>query len=288
MMPDVQEVLRIQNLLGEGPVWNGFESALYWVDITRHWVCRYFHQTGIFEKFDLGLAVGCFAFREQGGMILAVQDGISFWDTDKQELDYLVKIDAGGSDSRFNDGKVDPQGRFWAGMMGSQPVHNLYRLDPDYSLRTMESNIQISNGIGWSPDYRKMYYTDTPTGKIDQYDFDALTGSIENRRLFAEIPASKGVPDGLAVDAEGFVWSACWGGWRVIRYDPDGKTEKELSLPAEYPTSCAFGGDTLDELYITSASEPLTPEEKNKRPMDGSLFRCDAGVRGMPGTCFAG
>jgi sugar lactone lactonase YvrE len=194
----------------------------------------------------------------------------------------------------FNDGAVDRQGRFWAGTMCypydacGQPEGSLYRLDPDLSVHTMETGIGISNGIGWSPDNRLMYFTDSPLHMIYVYDFDASTGTIENRRPFVHTPDEKGFPDGLAVDSEGFIWSACWGGGKIKRYDPDGKVERTIRLPVQYPTSCAFGGESLDELYITSDSRAVSEEKRAQQPFAGDLFRLQAGIKGLEQPKFAG
>ncbi|HEV2579310.1 MAG TPA: SMP-30/gluconolactonase/LRE family protein, partial [Ktedonobacteraceae bacterium] len=169
-----------------------------------------------------------------------------------------------------------------------QPEGSLYRLDPDHSLHVMETNIRISNGIGWSPDRRLMYFTDSPLRMIYVYDFDAASGALENRRPFVHTPTEKGVPDGLTVDSEGFIWSACWGGWKITRYDPAGKVERVLQLPVQYPTSCAFGGASLDELFITSAWTALSEEKRRQQPLAGDLFRADVGVKGLEEPKFAG
>jgi len=274
--------------LGEGPVWNADEQALYWVDIEQGRVHRLHPATGAHDVFDLGLPIGALGFRSSGGLVIATRAGFAFWDLQTQELRFVADPEADRPDARFNDGAVDRQGRFWAGTMGQGPTSSLYRLDPDGSVHRMETGITIANGIGWSPDNRTMYFTDSPLRVIYAYDFDPATGAIENRRPFVHTPDEEGVPDGLVVDSEGFVWSARWGGWKVTRYDPAGKVEREVRLPVQHPTSCTFGGPRLDELYVTSAWTALSEEERGKQPWAGDLFRLRAGVKGLAEPKFLG
>jgi sugar lactone lactonase YvrE len=164
----------------------------------------------------------------------------------------------------------------------------LYRLDPDGSVHRMETGITVSNGIGWSLDHKIMYFTDSLRYVIYAYDYDPVTGRIANRRPFVQLPAEQGVPDGLAVDREGFVWSALWGGWKVVRFDPEGKLEREIPMPVANPTAPAFGGPQLDELYITSARLGLSEDDRKKQPLAGNLFRLKTEVRGSVEPKFLG
>jgi sugar lactone lactonase YvrE len=290
---DVEHVLAVQNILGEGPLWNSEEQALYWVDIYGHRFYRYEPATGELESFNVGLPVGALALRKAGGLVMATKRGFAFWDR-QEGLRSIVDPEAHKPYSRFNDGAVDRQGRFWAGTMCDpedgcpQPESSLYRLDPDLSLHVMATEVGIANGIGWSPDQRLMYFTDSPLRMIYVYDFDAATGTIENRRPFVHTPEEKGVPDGLTVDSEGFVWSACWGGGKITRYDPTGKVERVIQLPVQYPTSCTFGGPSLDELYITSAWTALSEEKRRQQPLAGDLFRLRTDIKGQEEPKFAG
>jgi sugar lactone lactonase YvrE len=155
-------------------------------------------------------------------------------------------------------------------------------------LQIMETGLTISNGIGWSPDNKTMYFTDSMPRTIYAYDFDPITGAIENRRSFIHTPDEPGVPDGLTVDSEGFIWSARWDGWKITRYDPDGKLEREIEVSAQRPTSCTFGGPDLDELYVTSASVGMDWMDRVKQPAAGNLFRIRVDVKGLPEPKFAG
>jgi sugar lactone lactonase YvrE len=184
-MSEVEHLLAVQNSLGEGPLWHPKEQTLYWVDIDKHCFHRLIPQTDQHETFAVGLPIGVLAFRSRGGLVMATRDGFAFWDFDKQTLEFIADPEADKPEARFNDGAVDRQGRFWAGTMSDDFTNSLYRLDPDGSVRKMESGIGVSNGTGWSPDDKIMYFTDSPKRIIYAYDFDPATGAIENRRTFA-------------------------------------------------------------------------------------------------------
>jgi sugar lactone lactonase YvrE len=288
-MSEVEHILAIRCKLGEGPLWHAKEGLLYWVDIEGH--CFYRLDPtggGPPERFDVGLPVGALAFRASGGLLLATRDGFAFWDAATQSLDFIVDPEADKPTSRFNDGAVDRHGRFWAGTMGGGDNNALYRLDPDGSLHEMETGVGVSNGIGWSPDNKTMYYADSPRKTIYAYDYDAVSGAISGRRDFVYDPDEPGFPDGLTVDSEGFIWSARWGGWGLLRYDPAGKLERKIPMPVEYPTSCIFGGPDLGELYITSAWTALGEKRKDEQPLAGYLFLLKTTVSGILEPEFAG
>ena len=287
-MDEVERVLKIGNRLGEGPLWSVDEGALYWVDIEGNRLYRFRPADGTLESFDTGLPVGALGLRASGGLVVATKNGFAFWDPHTLSLTFIADPEADKPEARFNDGAVDRRGRFWAGTLAPGATSSLYRLDPDLTVHTMETGITASNGIGWSPDNRTMYFTDTRRKTIYAYDFDVATGHISNRRSVVFTPDEEGVPDGLAVDSEGFIWSARWGGWKVSCYDPSGKLEREVRLPVQYPTSCAFGGDRLDELYVTSARTRVSEEQIREQPFAGDLFRLGMGIRGLPEPKFAG
>ncbi len=287
-MVDVVRVLPVANKLGEGPLWNQRDDALYWVDIEGDCFHRYFPKTGIRETFQIGQPIGCLAFRVNGGLLMGLRDGIGFWDWDTQSINIIANPEAGRKGARFNDGRVDRKGRFWIGTLGEDAGSSLYRFDPDGSIHTMETGITISNGIGWSPDGQTMYYTDSPLRMIYAYDFDPASGLIKNRRPFVQIPEGEGFPDGLCVDSEGFVWSAHWDGWRITRYDPDGKPERVIPLPVQRPTSCAFGGPELKQLYITSAWTGLSEADRKEQPLAGDLLRIQTDVAGQQENEYQG
>jgi len=288
MANDLEHLIPVQCELGENPLWSVEESAFYWTDINGCCFYRYFPATGKQERFETGVHVGCFAFRRKGGLVMGAEDGLAFWDFHSKKVEFITHFDDIIPPSRFNDGKVDRQGRFWAGTMSDRPVNKLYRLDAAHRVTVMESGVSIANGTGWSPDDRIMYFTDSIAHFIYKYDFDKATGNLSHRQIFVKVPDELGVPDGLTVDAEGFVWSAVWNGWRVIRYAPDGSIEREVKMPVQCPSSVAFGGEKLDELYITSARSDLTPEQCQAQPMSGDIFRLKTGIKGIPEPFYEG
>jgi sugar lactone lactonase YvrE len=286
-----ERLLTLGCRLGEGPRWNAVEKMLYWVDIENHHFYRLDPATGRYERFDTGLPVGVLGFRQRGGLIMATSDGFAAWDFSTQTLDFIADPEADRTepDARFNDGAVDRRGRFWAGTMTHTGANNsLYRLDPDMSVHTLERGLTITNGMGWSPDNRTMYLTDTNRRLIYAYAFDIESGTIANRRNFVEVPQEDGFPDGLAVDAEGFVWSAHWGGSRITRYDPEGKIERVVEVPVPQVTACAFGGPDLTDLYITTAWSGMTEAERAAHPMSGDLFALNVGIKGQAEEYFKG
>lgn len=291
-MSDIEHVLPVRNKLGEGPVWSSEEQKLYWVDIRDHSYSRYDPISGNSETFNVGEPIGVLALREKGGLVMATKQGFAFWNEQEQKLDFIARPDADRPYMRFNDGAVDCRGRFWAGTMSegpdAQPEGTLYRLDPDGSVHAMVRGVSIPNGIGWSPDNKIMYFTDSTRRIIYAYDFAEETGAISNQRTFAYTPDEPYEPDGLAVDSEGYVWSACWNGAKIIRYAPSGQVDKVIQVPALRPTSCVFGGQSLDVLYITSSAADLTEEQRAQYPYSGDLFRLSTGVKGLPKYKFAG
>lgn len=291
MMTDVEHFLPAQNELGEGPLWHPDEQALYWVNIAPgvNAVLCWRAASGQIERFDFDLPVTALGIRTAGGLVVATRDGFAFWQPPGNSLDFIADPEADILDARFNDGAVDPQGRFWAGtMMPQRETSSLYRLDPAGAVARMDTGMIVSNGIGWSPDRRTMYFTDSFQQTIFAYDFDSVTGEIGNRRPFVHTPDKAGVPDGLTVDSEGFVWSARCRGGKIVRYDPNGRVAREVGLPVSCPTSCAFGGPNLDELFITSSWLLVNESARAAEPLAGDIFRLRPGVVGMEEFCFPG
>ena len=293
-MYDVERVIDCQHELGEGPVWHGDEGALYWVDIKGRSVERYVPDTGHRRSVRFNTAVTALGLRAANGFIVATADGFALWDGQSAALDFIANPERGRQGIRFNDGAVGPGGEYWAGTMyegpevADTPDGRLYRLDAQQRVTEMERGLTISNGIGWSPDAHTMYLTDTLRGIIYAYDYDAETGRIENRRVLVQVPEGDGFPDGLTVDSEGCIWSARWGGGKVAKYSPSAEPLEELSLPVPQPTSCAFGGEGLDQLYITSAWVGLHDAQRAEYPLSGDTFSVDVEVRGLPAYEFNG
>lgn len=286
----VKVAYQAEDILGEGPVWSGEEQALYWVDIQRPCLQRWHPESGAYMAWTMPSQIGSFALREQGeaGAVVALRDGLYQFDFETGELTNLHWLET-DLHTRFNDGKCDRHGRFWVGTMEMNTAHAigaLYRLGGDGRVQKMREKVFCSNGLGWSPDNRTMYYTDSPTHTIFAYDFDEKSGDISNERVFVRY--EDGFPDGLTVDADGFVWSAKWDGWQVVRYTPSGAVDQVVNLPVQRPTSCMFGGPHLDKLYVTSASVGLTAEEKAEQPLAGSVFVLETAVKGLPEPRFRG
>lgn len=293
-MTELENVVRSQSKLGEGPLWSVEEQSLYWVDIHNCRVERFTPASRDHRVFEFDTAITALGFRSRGGFVAATARGIGFMQLSLLTPDIAAHPEVDKLYNRFNDAAVDPQGRFWGGTMyegpdtGEPTEGRLYRFDADGSLHLMETGLTISNGMGWSPDLKTMYFTDTLRRVIYAYDFDPASGTIDRRRVFVDSSSEDGYPDGMEVDSDGGVWSARWGGWKVSRYDPDGKVEREIRLPVECPTSCAFGGEGLNELYITSAWTALTDEQRRQQPMAGDVFRLAMDIQGRAPWKFAG
>jgi sugar lactone lactonase YvrE len=287
-MNEVELVLKVKDELGEGPLWHAAERALYWTDIEGRRYHRYDPASGRHETVPVDVRIGALAFRSQGGLVLATDRGFALFDPQSRQLTMIGDPEEHKQQTRFNDGAVDRRGRFWAGTLGDPENNHLYRLDSDGSIHLMESGIDISNGIAWSPDDRTMYYVDSTRFAIYAYDFDLASGSIANRRVLVDRSGRPGVPDGLIVDAEGFLWTAIWGGSCLERYDPQGGLARTVRLPVDFPTSMAFGGEGLEDLYITSAQEEIPKEKRDQYPLAGNLFCIRSAGKGLPEPHFAG
>ena len=286
MIGEVEHIISINNSTGEGPVWDPENQILYWVDIPGNAFFTQAYNDGKIQKYELDCPVGVLRLCESGRLVMATKKGIGLYDLKKRTINYLHNPLADKPHMRFNDGATDQQGRFWAGTMLQVPEDDktgegiLYRLDPDGSLHEMEHGLFLSNGIGWSPDQRTMYLTDTTTSEIFAYDFDKSTGNISNRRIFVKQPENEGFPDGLTVDSEGYIWSAAWSGWKMIRYDPHGNKVAEIKFPTQCITCCVFGGPELQDMYITSATSGLNSEQIEQQPWAGDLFRVRTDIKG--------
>jgi sugar lactone lactonase YvrE len=278
--------------VGEGPIWDADANVLWWVDIMASKLYAYDPETDANREWDVGQHVGTVVQRASGGLMLALRDGFAAYDPGSGALEMLVDPEAHLSGNRFNDGKCDPTGRFWAGSMAYEDQSDqgsVYRMDTDHSVHRMIGDIGISNGIIWSLDARTMYYTDSLDFAIRAYDYDAATGGISNERVIIDIPKAMGFADGFTIDEEGMLWVAHYGAGRVRRWNPDTATVlAEIDLPAVGVTACAFGGPGLDQLFITSASLRLSDAEKAQQPHAGGLFVAEVGVRGLAADKYGG
>jgi sugar lactone lactonase YvrE len=291
-MSKVELVFDAQAALGEGAAWVARHQRLYWVDILGKKVHIHNPVDGSNQVIPVSQQVGTLAPRRKGGLILAMERGLYFLDETTGELVFITDPESDKPTNRFNDGKCDPAGRFWAGTMsnvGEPGAGGLYRMDPDLNVHQLVSEITTSNGLIWSLDAKTMYYIDTPTMEISAFDYDLTTGAISNRRTAVRIPEGEGRPDGMTIDAEGMLWVAMWEGWQVNRYHPQtGEKLASYPVPAARVTSVAFGGPYLDELYITTARLQLAGEELAQQPHAGGLFRVRPGVEGFPAFEFGG
>jgi sugar lactone lactonase YvrE len=290
-MTDVRCVANPRALVGEGPVWDDRRQALWWIDVKNPRLFRYHPASGGNLELVMPERIGCVALRDGGGLIGGFTSGFKWIDPETGAVTPIVDPEPDRPGNRFNDGKCDRRGRLFAGTMDNAEVEctgTLYRLEPNLSVHVMCTDVHLSNGLGWSPDDRVLYYTDSLRRTIWAYDYDLDTGAITNRRTFARVPDEAGVPDGLCVDAEGHVWSAHWGGWRLTRYAPDGRIERVVEMPVPQPSCPAFGGPDLDVLYVSSAAIGMTPADFARAPDGGGLFALDVGVRGLPVHRFAG
>jgi sugar lactone lactonase YvrE len=289
MKPALELIARSADQLGECPLWDDREGRLYWVDGRAPALKRVLIATGAVEVVPLAELVGSIALRSRGGMLAATKSGIHFLDAESGKLTPAARPEAHLPDNRFNDGRCDRAGRFWAGTMSDvrrDPVGTLYRLDPDLSCTPLRNAIIIPNSLAWSPDGRTMYFADTNRHTIWAWDYDPATGAATRERVFADTGAGR--PDGSCVDADGCLWNAEYGAARIVRYTPHGRIDRTIELPVDNPTCCCFGGAQLDELFITSAKQRISDKELARQPLAGSVFAVRPGVRGLPESRFAG
>ncbi len=272
-------------------MWCPIERVLWWVNITPPQLWRFDPVSKVSQSWSLPKLVGSFALRANGGFLIAFRRGFATLDRPDGEVAWLPMpaIDLG--ETGFNDGKTDRAGRFWVGAMDrklTRPIGDLYCIGGQFKMQRVPAGATISNGIGFSPDNRTIYHTDTPSRCIYAYDYDIALGTAANRRVFAMVESGHGGPDGMTVDAEGFVWSAQIDRWCINRYDPAGKLERSVRVPVQRPTSVMFGGADLATLYITTASLDLSAAALADQPWAGSVLAMDAGVKGLAEVRFAG
>jgi sugar lactone lactonase YvrE/DNA-binding IclR family transcriptional regulator len=288
--PGLRCAIEARPFLGEGPVWLAEARRLLWVDILAPAVHVGDPATGEDRALPLGELVGAVVPRARGGFVAAMGNAVRSLDLAQGVTGTLCVAEPDKPGNRFNDAKCDRAGRLFAGTMAIDAgpgQGTLWRLDPDLTLTAVETGLHISNGLGWSPDDRVFYFTDTGTRTVYAYDYDLATGAATNRRPFVAFdgPAK---PDGLAVDAEGFVWIALWDGWGVARHAPDGRLDRFVSLPVPRPSSVCFGGADLRTLFITSARVRLSAAQLAEAPLSGSVFAIEPGAAGQPVGAFGG
>ena len=278
--------------LGEGPHWDAARQRLWWVDILGSQLHAFDPISGRDESFATGAHVGTVVPRASGGVVLALARGIAAFNPGSGIAPQMMAVpDDHPPGNRFNDGTCDPAGRLWVGTMAYDEAKGagaLYRLASDGTFARMISGVSISNGLTWDLARRRFHYIDSPTRTIVTYDYDHASGAISAPRVAVYCADSDGFPDGMAIDIEGMLWVAHWGGRQVVRWDPDtGRALQRIRVPVSQPTACAFGGENLDRLYITSARVGLSAEALAREPA-GGLFVTDPGISGLASVPFAG
>lgn len=285
----VEVAARGADRLGECPLWDERERMLWWVDSRWPALKRFDPATGAVMMQVLPEVVGSIAFRDRGGLLAATKSGLHLLDGSGGALEPMANPEAHLPENRFNDGRCDRAGRFWAGTMCDarrDPAGSLYRFDADFACTKLRNAIIIPNGLAFSPDNRTMYFADTNRHTIWAWDYDLASGAATKERVFAD--TGEGRPDGSCVDADGGLWNAQYGGGRLVRYTPTGKVDRVVDVPVANPTCCAFGGDDLGTLYVTTATQRLSPEDLAQQPLAGSLLALRPGVKGLPEGRFAG
>ena len=289
-MTDIIRLHAHRAILGEGPTWRPRENAVYWIDLRLPAIFRYDCASGRNETLpiQLGDRLGAMVFTTDGRMVAADRGGLHLIEGRQRRA--LAHPDADQPLNCLNDAKVDARGRLWSGGADTKDTDangSLWVFDARANARKIDTGFVCSNGPAFRPDGTRAYFTDSYAYEIWCYDIDPATGEVGPRRSFAKIKPEDGYPDGMTVDAEGFLWNAHWDGWRITRYDPDGRIDRVLTVPVPKPTSIAFGGPDMKRLYITSASLDMTPQQMAEAPWSGCLMACDLDVAGLPDRDYA-
>ena len=291
-MDEIRVLADYGDQCGEGPLWESREQALYWTDLSRRRFYRYRWSERRAEIVSERLQVSGFAFNEPGGLVVTNVEGIWLWDMASDPVPLAKEVD--GHRCMMNDCVADPEGRLFSGSYRRNPQTAsfdpgggcLFRVDTDGSVHIVDEGFTLSNGLGFSPDSRTMYYVDSGDRRIYAWDYRRSDGDVRNRRVFVQVPKTEGVPDGMTVDAEGFVWCAQWFGGCVVRYDPDGKVERRIEIPASQSSSVTFGGPDFTDMFMTSAAKldslPLAPTGYNPSGLfiGGPIYHLRPGVQG--------
>ncbi|MBL0371568.1 SMP-30/gluconolactonase/LRE family protein [Rhizobium sp. KVB221] len=291
-MTDINVIAGVFDLVGESPFWDRPAGTLHWVDIVGKKIRSLNIKTGSLTSHDTEDFPTALALSSRSTAIVAFGQGVFFMDLANGLLSPVVRPEGGNPVMRLNEGKCDPRGRFWVASMESNLntdgsgremeawCGSLYRIDGiEKATRFGASTYSIPNTMAWSPDRTLFYVGDTLRNQIHVWDYDDESGAIENRRLFVE--GGPGLPDGACMDSEGFLWSARFGGGRVLRFDPKGKIEREVILPASNPTACTFGGEDLKTLFITSARFGLQEQQVARNPLEGAIFAVTTDIVGQ-------
>jgi sugar lactone lactonase YvrE len=293
---EVEHLLAVGNQIGEAPVWLPEEGRLYWVDTECSRAYSFRPADSETLVYEMPLPATRMLRRRGGGWVLVTKKGLAFWDQWSNRCEPIVDPVAGHPDLCLNDGAVDRSGAIVTGSMNFREHRRkdgrIYRLSPGLELSELDDEggegLSVANGLGFSLDGKTLYLSEQFAGRILAWDYDQAAGTVSNRRIFAEVDPAKGLPDGLVVDAEGFVWNGRWGGSTIARYAPDGSLDREIGLPVEVGTCIGFGGDDMGDLYVTTAWYGLDAAGRRARPGSGDLFRLRPGARGLVEPRFAG
>ena len=289
-MTEIACAVEAHDTLGECCLWCPVTKRVWWIDIQRACLQSFDPATRAYQVYPLpGPHVGCIALRRSGGLVVALDHGLHGFDPATGKLQLLVRPEAGEWGNRYNDGRCDRRGRLWIGTMDigiRRASGSFYRVSADRSVLRLFDGITVPNSTAFSPDDHTLYFADTPRNVIWAFDFTLHSGAIGERRVFADLTGRNGHPDGSCIDAGGYLWNAEYSGHRLTRYAPDGRVDRSIELPVTHATCCCFGGDSLDTLYVTTASP--TKRDAALKPLDGALLAIDTGVRGLPESAFGG
>lgn len=288
--PRIETVGETRTFVGESPIWDEHTGRFYWIDV-REKPAIFVLEPGAMRETVWPMAedVGAVVLCEGGGVLAGLRSGFAWFDPETGRLDHFLDPEADMPDNRMNDGKCDRAGRFWCSSMNPESgiaEGSLYRLGPNLDCTRLFDGLFTPNGPTWSPDGRTFYLADTRQGLIFAFDCDPATGRLGERWIFADLGALPGGPDGAAIDAEGFLWSAQFGGGCLIRYAPDGVIDRVVQLPVSRPASVAFGGEDYRRLYVTTASRGMTMAQLDAEPLAGRVLTMDVGVAGLPPVRF--
>jgi len=274
-----------QCYLGEGPLWHAERQSCFWVDIENKKFYEYKWVEKTVQCRSLDYRVSLIVQDKHNQLVLGLQGGIARYNLDSETLNWLIDVEKDLTKHRCNDGKVDSKGRLWFGTLHmdfQEGAGSLYCLDENLLLNKKLGKCTIANGLAWSPDNTRLYFIDSPTNKVQSFRFNESTGNIVFEKDVIHIPKEMGSPDGMAIDEEGMLWIAHWGGYGVYRWNPhDGQLIDKIEVPVPQVSSCAFAGENLDYLVITTARENLKEEELRKYPESGSIFFIKVNVKGM-------
>lgn len=284
----VQPADTLKAQLGEGAIWNPLRKTLFWVDITGQRLYELLPARRTCNRWDFDMPVSTVVPETDSTVVIALQNRIERFNLNSLRRDTVARINDKGGRLRCNDGKCDPAGRLWIGTMaydGATDEGTLYSVEADGQVTVQIGSVTLSNGIVWTADRSTMYYIDTPTRQVSRYRYDETSGQISFEEVSIIVPEAWGSPDGMTIDKDGKLWIAHWGGHGVYQWDPDsGELIRRIEVPAPNVTSCAFGGDQFDTLYITTAA--CAAADSARYPLSGSLFVCKPGVRGVEPHLF--